>query len=161
MTISPHPSADTFKLLNRIYGILFLFIIVLLVAASLIVSNLGHFLAETNNSIAYILKAIAIGITIVAIPVAWSYPQKLIKQINAGIPLEEKLVKYQNALLIRFVLAVFAASSVSAMFLFTGDTDLMLVLAIILLFSILSRPTTFKVAGDLNLDDEEKKQLLI
>lgn len=149
---------ETFRMLSRIYGILFISIIVVLVIASLIVSNKGHLLPADPNLYS-ILKFVAIGIAIIALPLAWAYPQNLIKKISEEWSLVEKMEKYRDALFFRFAVVESAAILVSILFLLIGDTDLMLVLAIILLFYILSRPTLFKAAADLELTEEEKKQL--
>jgi FtsH-binding integral membrane protein len=148
-----------FQNTHRIYGILFLTMIVFLVAASLIVSNMGPLLQE-DPSMFHILKYIAIGVPIVAIPIAYSYPQKLISRISPELGFPEKLMEYEGALFIRFALVEGAAILVSIFFMLTGDTNLMMVLAIILLFFILSRPTPFKAATDLGLTEDEKAELM-
>ena len=148
-----------FKVTHRIYGILFFTMIFFLVAASLFVSNLGPLL-KADPGLIHILKYIAIGVTIVIIPIAYSYPQKLINRINPELAFHEKMQEYQRALFIRFALVEGTALMVSIFFILSGDTNLMMVLAIILLFYILSRPTPFKAATDLGLTDDEKAQLM-
>ncbi|MFO7978630.1 MAG: hypothetical protein R6U64_08215 [Bacteroidales bacterium] len=149
-----------FRTLNIIYGALFLALIVFLVAASLLVSNSGFLLAP-DPGLFYVLKGVAIGFTILMLPLAWGLPQKMINRIEPDLSLEQKMMKYQNALIVRFSMAEGVGFLATIIFMLTGDTNLMLVLAIILLFYIMSRPTIFKVAADLKLSEQEKQQLII
>jgi hypothetical protein len=149
-----------FKSINLVYGTLFLGMIIFLVIASLLVSNSGPLIAE-DPLLTQIFKLIVIGFTVVIIPIAYSFPHRLIKKIDVESPLSEKLSKYQQALTIRFALTEGVGIMTSIFFLLTGDTDLIMVLAIILLFYILSRPSPFKAGTDLDLSEIEKKQLFM
>ncbi len=150
----------TFRTLNIIYGALFLGLIVFLVVASLLVSNAGFLLAP-DPGLFSILKGVAIGFTILMLPLAWGLPQKMITRIDPALSLEERMIKYQHALILRLAMAEGTGLLATTIFMLTGDTNLMLVLAIILLFYIMSRPTVFKVAADLKLSEQEKQQLII
>jgi hypothetical protein len=147
-----------YKNLTRVYWILFLMMISFLIVASLFVSNIGP-LTGHDTLIHQILKLLVIGFTVVIIPVAHSVPQRMIKKIGPETSLGERLGKYQQALIIRFALTEGVAFFAIVSFLLTGDNDLILLLAIILLFFIISRPNNFKTSHDLGLSALEKKQL--
>jgi len=147
-----------FKNLLKVYWFLFLGMIVFLVIAALLVSNSGPIM-EDDPYINQVFKILVIAFTVAGIPLAYTIPQKRIKKINAGLGLAEKLNNYQGALIIRFAITEGVAFFATIAFLLTGDTDLMLLLAIIYLFYIISRPSPFKTAGDLELSEEEKHQL--
>lgn len=145
--------------MNRVYGVLFLALIVFLVITSLYVSNNGPMLLFTPGT-AYTLMVLAVGLVILALPLAWAYPQRLVKRINPQDPFPQRMDQYRNALIIRFVIVATTGLLVSMLFLLTGDNNLIMILAIILLFFIISRPSPFKTEADLGLKEEERKQLL-
>ncbi len=147
-----------FKNLTRVYWILFLTMVSFLIIASLLVSNTGP-LTGQDPLIHQILKLLVIGFTVVIIPLAYSFPQRMIKKIGPEPGLPEKIGKYQQALIIRFALTEGVAFFAIIAFLLTGDNDLILLLAIILLFFVISRPNHFKTSHDLGLSELEKKQL--
>lgn len=146
------------KNLSLIYGALFLGMLLFLVIASLVVSNSGA-LGNNDQQTNQILKWVVIALSVGGIPLAFAVPQKMIKSIDKSLSLTEKLKKYQQALIIRFAITEGSALLTTFAFLFTGDTDLILLLAIILLFYIISRPNPFKAATDLELSQAEKARL--
>lgn len=155
----PRSAKNIFKTINLVYKALFLGMIVFLVTASLLVSNAGAIM-EADPFLAQTLKIIAIGLAVVIIPTAYSLPQKLIRKISKELSLEEKLTRYQSALIIRFALTEGLGVMATIFFLLTADNDLLMLFAIILLFYIISRPTPFKAATDLELSETEKHELL-
>lgn len=150
---------EIFKSITMVYRLLFLGMMVFLVIASLLVSKSGGFITD-DPLMEQILKMIAIGLAVVIIPIAFSFPQKLIRKISKELSLEEKLSRYQSALIIRFALTEGIAIMAIVFFLLTADNDLLMLFAIILLFYIISRPTPFKAATDLELSEIEKHELL-
>ena len=155
----PRSAKNIFKTINLVYKALFLGMIVFLVTASLLVSNAGAIM-EGDPFWAQTLKIIAIGLAVVIIPTAYSLPQKLMRKISKELSLEEKLTRYQSALIIRFALTEGLGIMATIFFLLTADNDLLMLFAIILLFYIISRPTPFKAATDLELSETEKHELL-
>ena len=148
-----------FRSLTKTYSTFFLAMIFLLVAASLMLSAQGP-LSDRFGEWQLVHKAIGIGLAIVFVPLAYGYPQKLIRRIEADWKLSLKVSLYRQAVILRLaiVASVFLINAV--FFLITGDNDLIMVLAIILVFFILSRPTPFRAAADMGLSDEEKLQLM-
>ncbi len=151
--------ANQLKFLNRLYSIVFFSFIIILILASLVVSN-AESLLQKDPELFTVLKSIAIGIAIILIPVAYGWPQKKIKAIGESESLEEKMTDYRKALTIRLYMILITAIAVSLVFMLIGDTNLIMVLAIVLLFLVLSRPTPFKIATDLGLSDQEKLELM-
>jgi hypothetical protein len=149
-----------YKNLTLVYWLLFLTMVSFLIIASLVVSNIGPMMGQ-DPLIHQILKLLVIGFTVVIIPLAHSVPQRMIKKIGPEATLSEKIGKYQQALIIRFALTEGVAFFAIVAFLFTGDNDLILILAIILLFFVISRPNNFKTSHDLGLTELEKKQMFV
>lgn len=149
----------TYKNINLVYGVFFFSLVIFLLIASLLVSKWGPLISE-DPLMGQILKIIVIAFTVVIIPLAHSLPQRMIRKIGREQGLAEKMARYQSALTIRFALTEGTGIMACLFFLITGDTDLMLVVAIILLFFILSRPNHFKVGSDLELTEGEKIELL-
>lgn len=150
---------NIFRSLTRIYGIFFLAMILFLVIASLMLSHRGP-LSQTTDQLQVIQKAIAIGLAIVLLPLAYGYPQRQIRRIGQEWKLNLKINIYRQAVTLRLaiVASVFLINAI--FFLVTGDNDLLMVLAITLVFFILNRPTPFRAATDMGLSDEEKMQLM-
>lgn len=149
-----------YKNLTKVYWILFLSMVSFLIIASLLVSNTGP-LAGQDPLMHQIFKLLVIGFTVVIIPLAHSVPQRMIKKIGPEAGLSEKIGKYQQALIIRFALTEGVAFFAIVAFLLTGDNDLILILAIILLFFVISRPNNFKTSHDLGLTELEKKEMFV
>ncbi len=147
------------KSVMKIYGIIFIAIIVSIVIASLYVSNSGSILQEKSPA-AYFMQWIAIAATIGILPAGYISSQRSIKKIKTSISLSAKLLPYRKAMIFKFLSILSAAVLSSAFFLLTGNTNLMLILAIIILFYIISKPNPFKIADDLNLNEEEKQELM-
>ncbi len=145
--------------LLKIYGVIFIAIIVFIVSVSLYVSQLGSII-EPKSSSAFFMQLAAIVVLIAILPLGYIKSQRMIKNISPTLSLAEKLVPYRKALSFRFFSILVAAFVVSILFLFTGNTNLMLILAIILLFYIISKPNPFKTADDLNLPEKEKQRLM-
>ena len=145
--------------LKRLYGVLFASLIIMLLFASIMVSNYGSLLTP-NEALFATLKSIAIAVGAIFLVVAYLYPQRLIRKIDSNLTLAEKIAMYRKPIGLRLILVTDAGIVSSIVFLLTADTNLMLVLTIILIFFILARPTPFKIAADLNLSEEEKNFLL-
>ncbi len=143
----------------KTYGIVFIAIIVSIVSASLYVSNLGS-IVEAESSSAFFMQLAAIAVTISIIPLGYISTQKMIKNIDPALTLQEKLLPYQKALTLRFLAIMAAAVLVNVFFWFTANTNLMLIVAIIILFYIISKPNPFKTADDLNLNTTDKLRLM-
>jgi tellurite resistance protein TehA-like permease len=150
---------NIFRSLGRTYGTFFLAMIIFLVAASLLLSARGP-LSDGPERLVLIQKVIGIGLAIVFIPLAYGYPQRQIRKVQPDWKLDLKVGIYRQAVVLRLaiVASVFLVNAI--FFLVTGDNDLLLVLAIILVFFILSRPTPFRAAADMGLSEEEKLQLM-
>ncbi len=149
----------TYKSIMKTYGIIFIAIIVCIVSVSIYVSNLGTII-EIKTSHAFIMQLTAITLTIALLPLGYISSQKIIKNINPALSLTEKLMPYRNALSLRFLSILTAAFLVNIFFLFTGNTNLIFILAIILLFYLINKPNPFKISDDLNLKEEEKQKLM-
>ncbi len=145
--------------LKRLYGVLFASLIILLLFASIMVSNYGPLLSP-NPPLFENLKTVAIAVAGIFLAIAFIYPQRQIGKISNTFSLAEKIDLYRKPIIIRLILITDAGIVSSLIFLLTADTNLMLILAIILILFILARPTPFKIASDLKLSEEEKTTIL-
>ncbi len=150
---------NIFKKMNRMYSRIFFALIILLLFSSIYVSNVGALLAYDAVLFSY-LQAVSIAITAIFLVFAYAWPQAGIKKIPEEASLEDKLSPYREHIIRRLLLIGLAGLFVCLFFVLTADTNLMVVLAIILIFLILSRPTPFKTKADINLSEEEKKALM-
>ena len=148
-----------FSQLGRMFNLFFFSCFVLLTLAALYVSQAGPLLG-TEAAAEPIWKTLAITLAVLNIPLAYGLAQKQIKSIPKQNELTEKIRAYRSPLLLRFSLAHAAFSANCILFLLSGDQGLMIIMAIVLLFFILSRPSPFRAALDLELSDEEKTQII-
>ncbi len=148
-----------FKKMNRMYSTVFFALIILLLISSIYVSNLGAILGYDAVLFSY-LQAVSIAITAIFLVFAYAWPQAGIKKIPEDALLEDKLHQYHEFINKRLLFIGLAGLFTCLFFVLTADTNLMVVLAIILIFLILSRPTPFKTKADINLSEEEKKALM-
>ncbi len=148
-----------FRGLNRLYGRLFLLLIAALVASSLLVSNTGPLLAYDPAFYAA-MKTASIAVGAILLMIAYITPQRQIRRIDSSASLSEKIGVFRQATILRLLLLAGAGISTCIFFILTADTDLILLLAIIIIFLILARPTPFKTATDLKLNEEEKNTLM-
>ncbi len=150
---------QTFKRLNRDYSVVFFGLIACLLLSSIYVSNIGAVLGYDAVLFTY-LNAVSYALTALFLVFAYAYPQAVIKKVQAGDGFTEKIAIYRTAISRRMLLIGLAGLATCVFFVLTADTNLMVVLAIILIFLILARPTPFKTAADLSLSDEEKRSLM-
>jgi hypothetical protein len=145
--------------ISFIYMAMFLTLITYIVLSSLYISNVGPLL-DFDPQLYYIIQVTLILLLIVLAPVSYAIPQRMINRMDITMDLENKLLAYRSAIMIRYIALNIAGLLVALAFLLTGNTNLILVQAIVLLFFIIYKPSPFRIAADLNLNDEEKQQLL-
>jgi hypothetical protein len=109
--------------------------------------------------VAFIVKTFVILLVIMMIPFSFIFPQRMIAGIRTDASLIQKLLTYRMALLIRHGSLNIAGSLLLIAFFQIVDTNLLILLSIILLVFIISRPTIFKIAQDLQLSPQEKEKL--
>ncbi|TVR41961.1 MAG: hypothetical protein EA394_04615 [Bacteroidia bacterium] len=149
----------TFRKLNKVYGAMFFILILLLLLASIMVSNYGPLYQQHPQQTA-LFKSINIAITALILVLAYAFPQFRIKKMDNTMAIHEKIDAYSRIIRFRLLMIVAAGLITCLFFIMTGDTNLIVVLAIIIIFLILARPTPFKTAADLNLSEDEKNMLL-
>ncbi len=145
--------------MNRLYGQLFLFLIAALVFSSLLISNIGPLLIY-NPGVYAAIKTASIAVGAILMVIAYVTPQRQIREIDPSASLAEKIELFRQAVILRLLLITGAGAFTCLFFILIADTDLILLLAIIIIFLVLARPTPFKTAGDLKLNDEEKNTLM-
>jgi len=142
------------KQLSIIYGAMFTGILIIVVLAALLVSHTALDFPD-NPQFDLAVLYIAIGLGLLLLFLAHHYPQTLLKKLSESSFLDEKLKAYQKVTVIRlaFIEAVVMVSS--AAFVITENTNMLLLVAIAMLFFILNRPSRYKTAHDLRLNAEE------
>lgn len=108
----------------------------------------------------YLIKTILVFLLIVLAPTSYLWPQKLIQRIDKQLPLDQKLTLYRSAQTIRFAAMNSAGVFIAIGFMLTGETNLMYMQVIVLLFFIIYKPSPFKTASDLELDENEKREIM-
>lgn len=150
---------DIVRSISFIYMAMFLTLITYIVLSSLYISNIGSLL-DFDPQLYYIIQVVLILLLIVLAPVSYAIPQRMITRMDHTMDLENKLLAYRSAIMIRYIALNIAGMLVAVAFLLTGNTNLILVQAIVLLFFVIYKPSPFRIAADLNLNDAEKQQLL-
>lgn len=154
------PSApEQMKMINTLYAVLFGLIILILIPVSLYVSRSGSLLQPHPELFAYLYGAAMLVAAVLLILAFW-IPKRKMGKIDPADSLDNKLRQYRKATTLRLVLTADAALATLAFFLLTGDTQLILVVSIVLIFFIMSRPTPFKAASEMGLSEQEKEQIL-
>jgi hypothetical protein len=141
------------------YRIMFFSLIIYIVAGSLYASNVGAVL-ENDPHMSYIITIILTFLIIILAPVSYLVPQKQIARIDPMAELNDKLEHYRKAMFIRYLAMNLAGLFIAVGFALTANTNLIMALAIILLFFIIFKPSPFKIAADLALGEDEKQKLL-
>jgi Ca2+/Na+ antiporter len=156
--ISETSPAQQLKQLAVIYSALFLGILVIAGVAALLVSQSIPNIEE-NPARDQLVLFIAIGMAILLIFMAHAIPQAMLKKFAPDVNLIQKLEAYRKANIVKLALIEGAAIIASTAFVVTKNTNMLLLVAIVVLFLILNRPTKFKTASDLQLSAEETDQL--
>lgn len=146
------------KTMSLIYWGLFLSLIAMIGLSAFFVSNIGPFIEDSKQS-SYIVSIVMIFLLITLAPMSFIIPQRMIAAIDPLLPLIKKLGIYQSATLIRFVLMDFAGILIAVGFMATGEMHMIYMQLIVLLFFLIFKPSPFKIASDLSLDENEKDQL--
>ncbi len=147
------------RMLNVTFSIFFFLVILAIVICSLVVKNTGGVLEGADREFTEMLKYIAMLIFLLHVPVAYILPQKSVKKIDKDVSLNEKLVLYHKAMVLRYALLSSAVIFVCIVFCLIVDTNLIYIAAMGLVFFLIGKPNPFKTASDLGLTDEEKQQL--
>jgi hypothetical protein len=150
------------KSINLTYWGLFISLIFLLLIFVYLIQTTGRELnTQYDTGVAFIVKTFVILAVIMMIPFSFIFPQRMISGIKQEGTLVQKLLSYRTALLIRYGSLNMAGSLVLVAFFLIVDTNLLILLAIILLMFIVFRPNLFKIVHDLQLSPEEKEEISI
>lgn len=134
-------------------------LVTFIVITSLYVSNVGKAII-TDPQQDYILKTVLILLLIVIAPISYLVPQNKIKKIAKDQKLVIKLATYQSASLIRFILMSMAGILVALGFMLTANTNIIFLQAVVILFFLIYKPSPFKIASDLELEEKERQQIM-
>jgi hypothetical protein len=156
--ISPAPR-DVLRSISMLYRTMFLALITFVVITAIMTGDVDQ-PGSHPSSTEQLLKTIMYLMVIVIIPVSFMYPQRLIARIDPSLHLSGKLLAYRQAIFIRFSALTTAGVLIALGFLLLKDSSFMVIQAIVLVAFIIFKPTSFKIAADLQLNDKEKQQLL-
>lgn len=141
------------------YWIMFLSLVTYIVASALLVSNTGIVLIK-DMQMAHIVNAVLIFSLIALAPVSYLVPQRMIGTIGQDLSLTDKLLRYRKPMIVRFVTMNTAGLLIAVGFFLTATPHLIYLQVVIMLFFIIYKPSRFKIASDLKLNDREKEQLM-
>jgi hypothetical protein len=150
---------DLIRNISFAYWAMLLGLVTFIVVTSLFVSNVGETVI-TDPQTVFIIKTTLIFILIVIAPVSYLIPQKQINNIDKSLKLIEKLRLYYTASIIRFVAMNMAGIAIAVGFMLTANTNIIFLQAVVLLFFLIYKPTPFKIASDLELDEKEKQEIM-
>jgi hypothetical protein len=156
--MKPQQLKEILRSINLIYWGIFLTTVMFIVIGAVYVSNAGS-LPDADPQRNYIITTLLVFALMVIAPVSYAIPQKLIRKIDVNLELAGKLIAYRKATFIRLALMELAAILIALGFMATGNTNLVYVQVIVLLFFMIYKPTPFKIASDLSLSAEERKFL--
>jgi hypothetical protein len=151
---------EILRSINLIYWAIFLGMVMFIVISAIYVSNMGP-LVESDMNMHWKISSIMMISLIIIGPFSWIIPNKLIRRIDPNLELTGKLVAWRTAMLIRLSIMETAGVIVCLGFMATGNTDLILILAMVMLFFMIYKPNTYRIAADLGLTPEEKQLLEI
>ncbi|HSV88992.1 MAG TPA: hypothetical protein VLH61_10155 [Bacteroidales bacterium] len=146
------------KNLSIIYSAMFVGILIVVGIASLMVGQSFPELPD-NPLLDLILLYIAIGLGLILIVLAHGVYHSRLKKLPQNSTLLMKMKIYQKAILTRLALIGVATLISSVTFVITKNTNMILLVAITILFFIMHRPSKFKTAGELRLNAEETELL--
>ena len=145
--------------ISFLYWVNLLGLVTFIVITSFYVSNVGEVIISDPHH-GYILKTVLIFLLIVIAPVSYLVPQNKIKKIAKDQKLVIKLAAYQSAILIRFIFMSMAGILVAMGFMLTANTNIIFLQAVVILFFLIYKPSPFKIASDLELEEKERKQIM-
>jgi hypothetical protein len=155
-----HTTRSIIKAINLTYWVMFISLIFFLLIIVYVIHTTGRGLnTNYDTGVAFIVKTFVIMLVIMMIPFSFIFPQRMIAGIKPEASLIQKLLTYRMALLIRHGALNMAGSLILIAFFLIVDTNLLILLSIILLVFFISRPTIFKLAQDLQLNPQEKDKL--
>ncbi|TVQ87833.1 MAG: hypothetical protein EA393_09910 [Bacteroidetes bacterium] len=150
---------DIIRNISFIYWAMLLGLVTFIVVTSLFVSNVGEVIISDPQT-AFILKTVLILTLIVIAPISYLVPQRKINRIKKDQKLNVKLAAYHMASLIRFVLMNSAGILIALGFMLTANTNLIFLQAVVILFFLIYKPSPFKIASDMDLDEKERQQIM-
>lgn len=110
---------------------------------------------ELNNTLKYVL-------IVVAVPAYFAgnyFRKSIINKIDDQAPLSEKLGQYQKAIIIHWAAIDIPATIAGISFLLTRNTLYLIMLAVFMVLLFMFRPNKERIAEELELTEEQKKQL--
>lgn len=149
-------SKSVLTALNMIYFSL-VAVMAMFVVIVLYVSTSGSITPEPE--IALILRYVLFVLLPIGVGAGYFIFKKWMNAISHSLPLKEKLMKYQTAMLIRSscfeVPGLFGAVAA----LVTGDLSFLLFTAIVIVLFLLLRPSIYIITTDMNLSQIERSTL--
>ena len=112
-----------------------------------------HFVKQLSDALAIVVPLFFIAAHFVF--------RSMVKRINLSLDLEQKLVGYGVALLVRSAFLEVPGLLISVMALLTGRVSVLLLLPLVVITFIVLRPKAVSIASDLNLSIQEKESLEI
>jgi hypothetical protein len=150
---------DIIRSISFLYWAMLLGLVTFIVVTSLFVSNVGEIIISDPHT-AFILKTVLILILIAIAPISYLVPQRQINRIEKDQKLTAKLAAYHRASLIRFALMNSSGILIALGFMLTANTNLIFLQAVVILFFLIYKPSPFKIASDLELDEKERQQIM-
>jgi hypothetical protein len=144
---------STLSALNLIYSSLISMMIMF--GAIVFFLNMSEGIS-TNPELASSLRYVLFLLLPVGLGAGYFIFKQWMSTINPSLPLREKLMKYQTAVIIRSACFEMPGLVGAVAALITGDNSFLLFTAIVIVLFLLLRPTVFTITSDLSLSQGER-----
>ena len=111
---------------------------------------------STNPEMSMLLRYVLFGLLPIGLGAGYFIFRQWMNMINPSLPLREKLIKYQTAVLIRSACFEMPGLMGAVAAMLTGDNSFLLFTAMVIVLFLLVRPTVYTIASDLNLSPGDR-----
>jgi hypothetical protein len=115
--------------------------------------------AASNPELTLLLRYVLFGVLPIGLGTGYFIFKQFMQAIPSSYSLREKLMKYQNAVLIRSACFEMPGLVGAVASLITGDNSFLLFTAIVIVLFLLLRPSVYTITSDLNLTQGERATL--
>jgi hypothetical protein len=115
--------------------------------------------AASNPELTLLLRYVLFGVLPIGLGAGYFIFKQLMQAIPPSHSLREKLMKYQNAVLIRSACFEMPGLVGAVAAFITGDNSFLLFTAIVIVLFLLLRPSVYTITSDLNLTQGERVTL--
>ena len=114
---------------------------------------------DSDPELTLLFRYVLCGLLPVGLGSGYFIFKQIVNSINSSLPIQEKLMKYQTAVLVRSACFEMPGLVGVVSALISGDNSFLLFTAIIIVLFLIVRPSTYTISSDLNLSQSERALL--